>query len=259
MRLSYKSSYSNSVIIQFIIFRFDFATEMLDLLDGNHGLVDRIWWSDESTFNLNGTVNRHNSYYWDEKNPNITIEKKPKSLGLSVWAAISSQGIIGPYFFHSSPQNGIFPHFSPCNVNGANYLDLLQNFFYPKFQDLPDHEDHLLMQDGAPPHYAIPVRAWLNGTLTDQWIGRGLPLDTCKILWPPRSPDLTPCDYFLWGFIKHHTYSQNPSTLFELQQCIIEAFKKVTPEMLERVCRSVPGRLKTCIDLGGAQVTRNLY
>jgi len=232
---------------------------MIELLDGYDGLIDRIWWSDESTFNLNGVVNRHNSCYWSEENPNILIEKQPKSIGLSVWAAISSQGIIGPHFFHSPPPNGTYPYFSPCNVNGVNYLDLLQNVFYPKFQDLPDYQDHLFMQDGAPPHYSTAVRAWLNNNLPDQWIGRGVGSDQCKIVWPPRSPDLTPCDYFLWGYVKHLTYSQNPTSLFELQNCIVEAFKSITLEMCERVCRSVYGRFQTCIELGGSQVTRNMF
>ena len=86
---------------------------MLNILDANDELVDRIYWSDESTFNLNGTVNRHNSYYWSETNPHKLIEKKPKSIGLSVWAAISSQGIIEPYFFHNAKEDGYYPTFSP--------------------------------------------------------------------------------------------------------------------------------------------------
>ena len=26
------------------------------------------------------------------------------------------------------------------------------------------------------------------------------------LLWPPRSPDLTPCDVFLWGYVKDNAY-----------------------------------------------------
>ena len=26
------------------------------------------------------------------------------------------------------------------------------------------------------------------------------------LLWPPRSPDLTPCDFFLWGYVKDNAY-----------------------------------------------------
>ena len=32
-------------------------------------------------------------------------------------------------------------------------------------------------------------------------------------VWPPRLPDLTPCDFFLWGYLKAKVYEQRPQTL----------------------------------------------
>ena len=53
------------------------------------------------------------------------------------------------------------------------------------------------MQDGAPPHWStIIVRDWLNEKLPNRWIGRGTDTDL-NPKWPPRSPDLTLCDFFL--------------------------------------------------------------
>jgi hypothetical protein len=37
--------------------------------------------------------------------------------------------------------------------------------------------------------------------ITWRWIGRG-----GSITWPPRSPDLTPLDFFLWGYAKNIVY-----------------------------------------------------
>ena len=51
--------------------------------------------------------------------------------------------------------------------------------------------------DGAPPHYTIRVREFLNEIFPNRWLGRGGP-----VVWPPRSPDLTPLDYYLWGHMK---------------------------------------------------------
>nr|CAI5850687.1 unnamed protein product [Callosobruchus analis] len=48
--------------------------------------------------------------------------------------------------------------------------------------------------DGAPPHYHRDVRAYLDQNLSGQWIGRRRPNE-----FPPRSPDLTPLDFFLWA------------------------------------------------------------
>jgi len=51
-----------------------------------------------------------------------------------------------------------------------------------------------------------------------RWVGRGGPT-----VWPPRSPDLTPLDFFAWGFIKDVVYRR---------QSIIEAVELITPHML---------------------------
>ncbi|KAG8274617.1 hypothetical protein J6590_103969 [Homalodisca vitripennis] len=58
--------------------------------------------------------------------------------------------------------------------------------------DEDDRERNVFyMQDGAPPHYLSDVRDFLNDRIPGQWIGRDAP-----IAWPPRSPDLTPLDFF---------------------------------------------------------------
>jgi hypothetical protein len=33
-----------------------------------------------------------------------------------------------------------------------------------------------------------------------------------KRMWPPRSPDLSPPDFFLWGHLKDTVYSNHPHT-----------------------------------------------
>ena len=37
------------------------------------------------------------------------------------------------------------------------------------------------------------------------------------LLWPPRSPDLTPCDVFLWGYVKDNAYKPQTARSHELQ------------------------------------------
>ena len=39
-----------------------------------------------------------------------------------------------------------------------------------------------------------------------------------KNLWPPRSPDLTPADYFLWGLLKGKVYKNTPRTVEHTQR-----------------------------------------
>jgi len=54
--------------------------------------------------------------------------------------------------------------------------------------------------------------------------------------WPPRSPDLTPCDFFLWGYIKDRVFLPPlPVSLNELKQRITTADASVDKDMLRSV------------------------
>ena len=60
------------------------------------------------------------------------------------------------------------------------------------------------------------MREWLDNTFPGMWIGRRGPVE-----WPPRSPDLTPPDFFLWGYLKDKVYAQRPQTIDELKEIIV--------------------------------------
>jgi len=169
--------------------RLQFCEEMLMFMRNNPQLIDRIIWSDEATFHVDGVINRHNSVYYAKENPHQIVTKGVASPGLCIWAAIHSQGVIGPYFFDGT-----------CNAE--RYVEMLSIFFLPALQALVDSDSYIFQQDGAPPHFANITRAWLNGNLDDRWIGRRGTY--CE--WPPRSPDLSVPDFFLWGFLKNRVY-----------------------------------------------------
>jgi hypothetical protein len=44
-------------------------------------------------------VKRHNCVYWPEENPHLTIRSQLKQLGVTVWGALSSEGVLGPVSF----------------------------------------------------------------------------------------------------------------------------------------------------------------
>ena len=107
---------------------------------------------------------------------------------MNVFCAVSSCNVYGPFFF------------AEPTVTGINYLDMLQLWLMPQLQE--DIVDFIFQQDGAPSHYHLDVSAHLNANLPGRWIGRASHNDSPLLPWPPRSPDLTPCDFFLWGYIK---------------------------------------------------------
>ncbi|GBL81877.1 hypothetical protein AVEN_50479-1 [Araneus ventricosus] len=66
-----------------------------------------------------------------------------------------------------------------------------------------------------------------GNTFQQQVIGYG----GC-VEWPPRSPDLNPLDFFLWGYIKQRVYATPPTILQEFRNRITDACASVSPAML---------------------------
>jgi hypothetical protein len=58
----------------------------------------------------------------------------------------------------------------------------------------PDERDCWIQQDGASSHTARSTMDTLHKLFGERIISKGL--------WPPRSPDLSPPDLFLWSFLK---------------------------------------------------------
>jgi hypothetical protein len=106
-----------------------------------------------------------------------------------------------------------------------------------------------LMQDGAPPHFALDVRDWLDRHFPGRWLGRRGPHER-----PARSPDLTPCDFFLWGWPKEEVYRTKPTTLNELEDRIRHVLTNVPQEFLQKSVETIPRRLQTLVQNVGAYV-----
>jgi hypothetical protein len=103
-----------------------------------------------------------------------------------VWAGIIGNRLIGP-------------HVLPPHLNGEGYLNFLQNELSNLLDDVPleVRRDMWYLHDGAPAHSARGVKNWFDANLENRWIGRNGP-----VLWPARSPDLNPCDFFFMGPFK---------------------------------------------------------
>ena len=80
-------------------------------------------------------------------------------------------------------------------MNGERYREMISYFFLPKMQEL-DFRDMWFQQDGATCHTARVTMDLLRGEFVEHFISRSGPGN-----WPPRSCDLTPSDYFVWGYV----------------------------------------------------------
>ncbi|GFV43653.1 transposable element Tcb2 transposase [Trichonephila clavipes] len=93
-------------------------------------------------------------------------------------------------------------------------------------------------QDGATCHTARATIDLLKDTFGDRLISRFGPVN-----WPPRSCDLTPLDYFLWGYVKSLVYADKPETLDHLEDNIRHVIADIRPQMLEKVIENWTSRL----------------
>ena len=115
-------------------------------------------------------------------------------------------------------------------VTGESYLEMLAEIV-PDTQRNPAFQSIVDKQDGAPPHFALSVRQYLNGVFPS-WIGRG-----GKIAWPARSPDLTPWDYSLWGIIKDMVYPAKPNNKNDLEHLIRQTISAIDNDI--DLCRHI--------------------
>jgi hypothetical protein len=105
-----------------------------------------------------------------------------------------------------------------------------------------------LLDDGAPPHNRRVVRDYLDISFADRWIGRNGPIS-----WPARSPDLNPCDFYLWGHMKQLVYTNEIATVEELRRRIFNAADQIRQQQgLTLSCtNSWLRRARLCIESNG--------
>jgi len=68
--------------------------------------------------------------------------------------------------------------------------------------------------------------------------------DQMLLAWPPRSPDASPCDLFLWGYVKDQVYVPPlPASIPELKVRIRTATETITANMLQTVWNELDYRI----------------
>lgn len=67
--------------------------------------------------------------------------------------------------------------------------------------------------------------------LLRQIFGQRIISRNSEINWPARSPDLSACDYFLWGYLKERVYVNKPRTILELKANIVAEIRGLQPQM----------------------------
>ncbi|GBM74191.1 hypothetical protein AVEN_104814-1 [Araneus ventricosus] len=169
-------------------------------------------------------VNRHNVRIWGSENPHVSAQLQRDSPKVNVWCGLMHNKLIGPFSFTEK------------SITANVYTDLLQLFIALQLEEFQPWI--MFQQDGAPPHWGSLVRDFLDETIVDRWIGRDGPTP-----WPPRSPDITPLDFFFWGYIKDRVFATPIADVEELKARIQAVVCTVTEDMLKNTWRELEYRL----------------
>lgn len=195
----------------------------------NDDVLNVTFMSDEAWFHLSGYVHSQNYRTWATENPHHFVETSLHPEKIGVWIAMSRQRVVGPIFFNDT-------------INAERYrTQILQPFINQL------HDDELqrgyFQQDGAPPHVARATLEFL-----DEYFGERL---ISKDRWPSRSPDLTPLDFYLFGYLKTKIFTNRLHSIEELQEAIINEVNNINEEGLHRIFSNVKKRVNLCLDANG--------
>ena len=92
----------------------------------------------------------------------------------------------------------------------------------------------------TPPHTSNIVQEWLATKFGQKFLAVGT--------WPARSPDLNPCDYFLWIFLKDRLYNLVPKTLEDLKINIEREIRNIKQDVLKSTFLNFRKRLNSIIE-----------
>lgn len=214
--------------------RKEFCSTILRKNDEDNRFIRNICFSDEAIFHVNGSVNKHNHFIYGYTNPHAIEEQPIRSPSITCWAMISERHGIVYRTLHST-------------VTGDVYKDLLQSVVPSYFTGTQGNRRLWLQQDGAPAHYSTNVRRYLNENLAGRWIGRGGP-----IAWPPRSPDLSINDFWLWGDVRDRLYRKpRPSTIRELEARLTSILDSIPMTTIRKSFDSFLRRCRLCEENDG--------
>ena len=134
-------------------------------------------------------------------------------------------------------------------INSERYCsDILRAFIGQKTSDEIIYS--WFQQNGATAHTSGRSMHLLKEFFGDRIIS--------KDVWPPRSPDLNPPDFYLWGAAKSAVYRDRSLTLDDLQAAIIAFIQNISSEQLIAVFGNKIRRIQACNEAKGGHFQQNL-
>ena len=156
-------------------------------------------------------------------------------------------GVIWPYVFEENGRS--------VTVNSAHYVAMIRNFLIPELRRRRLNQFRIwFQQDGATAHTSRETMAALRRLFPGKLISHrgGGPR-------PPCSPDLSSCDFFLWGYLKGNVYVDKPRDIPQLQNAIEKELRAIPRRMCEQVMTNFSRSLNECVKNKGRHLNDVIF
>ncbi|GFX95952.1 uncharacterized protein TNCV_2085321 [Trichonephila clavipes] len=113
------------------------------------------------------------------------------------------------------------------------------------FQDIPLHSPKVTVWCGFTAKFILGPflfeKTTRNGPVTCTVMARSRAFQTA---WSPRSPDLNPCDFRLWGYLKNLVYRGRLITLADLKDSITLHVRSISVDQLQSAVEQTLHRMQ---------------
>ena len=138
-------------------------------------------------------------------------------------------------------------------VNGERYRAMLNELLSTKIEE--DYIGNIWFQlDGTTCHTAKDILDVLCPVFEDRII-------SCRgdVFWPPRSCDVTPLNYYLWGAVKDNCYADKPEAIDALKGNISEPIGEIQLYTIDNVLKNWIDRVGYCMTSRGSHLNEIIF
>ena len=130
-------------------------------------------------------------------------------------------------------------------IDTDEYLTILEESFIPWMMKYYGLNKVMLVQDFAPAHASQSVQDFLS---------RKIPFYVPKDIWPSNTPDLNPCDFWMWGVVEQKCNSNAHASVSDLKKAIRKAASTIGPDETQRACSAFRRRLGSVKEADGGHI-----
>ena len=224
--------------------RLEFCNWILDSVALEPDMISNFITSDEAVFSLNSEVIMKNDVHYarfGSGHPEHHYVNFKQGAGqLMVWVGLTKNG------------NIFGPHFVQGTLDTTEYLRIIRyHVIQREFREQGIEKERMWwQQDGASAHTSNRSIRYLQTQFPGKVVSK-----KGDILWPPHSPDLAICDFFLWSYLKNSIWKvpvdDQPKNLAQLREAIIAACHRVDRDMISRSFDAMLSHCRKCIENDG--------